>query len=60
MRDQVAGNESDRETWAIMEEHADAEGKLTYKELAARHRMSEAQLYKRIERLRVSSQPSAR
>ncbi len=54
MRDRVANDPKDRETWAIMEELADGEDgeKLTYKKLAARHAMSEAQLYKRVERLR--------
>jgi hypothetical protein len=54
MRQQVASDPRDRQTWAIMEELADAEDgeKLTYKKLAERHGMTEAQLYKRMERLR--------
>jgi DNA-directed RNA polymerase specialized sigma24 family protein len=54
MRDQVRGDPRDRETWAIMEElaEADEEDKLSYKRLADRHGMTEAQLYKRVERLR--------
>jgi DNA-directed RNA polymerase specialized sigma24 family protein len=59
MRDQVRSDPRDRETWAIAEELADGllaaddEGeKLSYKKLAERHGMTEAQLYKRLERLR--------
>jgi DNA-directed RNA polymerase specialized sigma24 family protein len=54
MRQEVGSDPRDRETWAIMEELADAEDDeaLSYKKLAAKHGMSEAQLYKRIERLR--------
>ncbi len=54
MREQVAGDPRDRETWAIMEELAEAEDGegLSYKRLADQHGMTEAQLYKRVERLR--------
>jgi DNA-directed RNA polymerase specialized sigma24 family protein len=54
MRQEVASDPRDRETWAIMEELADAEDeeKLSYKKLADKHGMTEAQLYKRVERLR--------
>jgi DNA-directed RNA polymerase specialized sigma24 family protein len=54
MREQVASDPRDRETWAIMEELAEAEDdeRLSYKRLADRHGMTEAQLYKRMERLR--------
>lgn len=54
MRDEVAADPRDRETWAIMEELADADDDegLSYKKLAAKHGMTEAQLYKRVERLR--------
>ncbi len=52
MREQVAGDANDEQTWAIMEELADDEAGLTYKQLAARHGMSEAQLYKRVQRLK--------
>jgi hypothetical protein len=54
MRQEVASDPKDRETWAIMEELAEAgDGeKLTYKRLAERHGMTEAQLYKRMGRLR--------
>ncbi|HEX8792727.1 MAG TPA: hypothetical protein VF765_17395 [Polyangiaceae bacterium] len=54
MREQVAADPRDRETWAIMEQLADAEDGegLSYKKLAEKHGMSEAQLYKRVERLR--------
>lgn len=54
MRQEVASDPRDRETWAIMEQLADAEDgeKLSYKKLAEQHGMSEAQLYKRMERLR--------
>lgn len=55
MRQEVAEDPRDRETWAIMEELADSEDGdgLSYKKLAERHGMSEAQLYKRMERLRA-------
>jgi len=54
MREQVASDPRDRETWAIMEELAEAEDGegLSYKRLAEQHGMTEAQLYKRVERLR--------
>jgi hypothetical protein len=54
MRQEFASDPRDRETWAIMEELAQAEEdeKLSYKKLAERHGMTEAQLYKRMERLR--------
>jgi DNA-directed RNA polymerase specialized sigma24 family protein len=54
MRQEVASDPRDRETWAIMEElaAADEDEKLSYKKLAERHGMTEAQLYKRMERLR--------
>lgn len=54
MRQEVASDPRDRETWAILEELADAEDdeKLSYKKLADRHGMTEAQLYKRVERFR--------
>jgi len=54
MRQQVASDPRDRETWAIMEELAEADDGLglSYKRLAEQHGMTEAQLYKRMERLR--------
>ena len=54
MREQVASDPRDRETWAIMEELAEADDaeRLSYKRLAEQHGMTEAQLYKRMERLR--------
>jgi len=51
----VSDDANDRETWAIMEQLADADddAKVTYKQLAEHHGLTEAQLYKRIERLKA-------
>jgi DNA-directed RNA polymerase specialized sigma24 family protein len=54
MRDAVADDPQDRETYAIMEEWADAdeEHTKTYAQLAKEHGLTEVKLYKRIQRLK--------
>ncbi|HEX8793346.1 MAG TPA: hypothetical protein VF765_20525 [Polyangiaceae bacterium] len=58
MRWAVAGNPTDRETWAMMEEWADGEddGK-TYESIAQSRGMSEAAFKKRAQRLREKYRP---
>ena len=58
MRWAVAGNPTDRETWAMMEEWADGEDEgRTYESVARSRGMSEAAFKKRAQRLREKYRP---